>query len=233
MRPLLALAGFVLMLPDTSAQAAAAATAAGSSNGLIQLSIEQLGQIEVTSVSRREESLSEAPASIYVITQQQIRLSGVTSIPEALRLAPGVEVARNGSHSWTISLRGFNSDLSNKLLVLIDGRTVYSPLFAGVYWDVQDMLLEDIERIEVIAGPGGTLWGSNAVNGVINIITRSAWDTRGGFFGSAPETRTSCSPGCVTAGVSAKTLPPAATSSVSSGTTAAAPVGTTPTTSGT
>lgn len=114
-----------------------------------------------------------------MITAEDIRRSGFSSIPEVLRLAPGVEVARDGAHSWTISIRGFNSDLSNKLLVLIDGRSVYSPLFAGVFWDAQDTLLQDIERIEVISGPGGTLWGANAVNGVINIITRSAWDTRG------------------------------------------------------
>ncbi|HEX7037844.1 MAG TPA: TonB-dependent receptor [Pseudomonadales bacterium] len=147
----------------------------------MDLTIEQLGEVEVTSVSRRVETLHEAPAAVYVITREQIRRSGVTSIPEALRLAPGVEVARNGTHDWTISIRGFNDDLSNKLLVLIDGRSVYSPLFAGVFWDVQDTLLEDVERIEVIAGPGGTLWGANAVNGVVNIITRSAWDTRDGY----------------------------------------------------
>ena len=135
--------------------------------------------MRVTSVSRRAEALNEAAASVYVITAEDIRRSGVTSIPEALRLAPGVEVARNGSNEWTISMRGFSSDLSNKLLVLIDGRSVYSPLFAGVFWDVQDTLLEDIERIEVVAGPGGTLWGANAVNGVINIITQSAADTPG------------------------------------------------------
>lgn len=137
--------------------------------------------MRVTTVSRRAEPQREAAASIYVITAEDIRRSGVTSIPEALRLAPGVEVARNGSGEWTISIRGFNSDLSNKLLVLIDGRSVYSPLFAGVFWDVQDTLLADIERIEVVSGPGGTLWGANAVNGVINILTRAASDTQGGL----------------------------------------------------
>jgi iron complex outermembrane receptor protein len=145
------------------------------------LSIEELGDLRVTTVSRRAESQSEAAASVYVITAEDIRRSGVTSIPEALRLAPGVEVARNGSSEWTISIRGFSSDLSNKLLVLIDGRSVYSPLFAGVFWDVQDTLLNDIERIEVVSGPGGTVWGANAVNGVINIITQSAADTQGAF----------------------------------------------------
>jgi len=149
---------------------------------LLELSIEELGQVQVTSVSRREESLNDAAAAVYVITGEEIRRSGVTSIPDALRLAPGVQVARNSSHSWTISMRGFSSDLSNKLLVMIDGRSVYSPLFAGVFWDAQDVLLEDIDRIEVIAGPAGTIWGANAVNGVINIITRSAWDTDGGLL---------------------------------------------------
>jgi iron complex outermembrane receptor protein len=143
------------------------------------LSIEELGELRVTTVSRRAEPRRAAAASVYVITAEDIRRSGVTSIPEALRLAPGVEVARNGSNEWTISIRGFSSDLSNKLLVLIDGRSSYSPLFGGVFWDVQDTLLADIERIEVVSGPGGTLWGANAVNGVINIITNSAADTLG------------------------------------------------------
>ena len=149
---------------------------------LLRLDLEQLAQIRVTSVSRHEESLFESAASVHVITGEDIRMSGATSIPEALRLAPGVEVTRSGARSWSISIRGFNSSpLSNKLLVLIDGRSVYSPLYAGVFWDVQDLLLEDIERIEVVSGPGGTLWGANAVNGVINIITRPARDPVGGF----------------------------------------------------
>jgi iron complex outermembrane receptor protein len=148
---------------------------------LFDLSIEELSNVRVTTVSRRAESSREAAAAVHVITAEDIRRSGVTSIAEALRLAPGVEVARNGASEWTISIRGFSSDLSNKLLVLIDGRSVYSPLFAGVFWDVQDTLLGDIERIEVVAGPGGTLWGANAVNGVINIITRSASDAQGSF----------------------------------------------------
>lgn len=145
------------------------------------LSIEELGELRVTTVSRRAEAQNAAAASVYVITAEDIRRSGVTSIPQALRLAPGVEVARNGASEWTVSIRGFSSDLSNKLLVLIDGRSVYSPLFAGVFWDVQDTLLSDVERIEVVSGPGGTLWGANAVNGVINIITHSAADTQGSF----------------------------------------------------
>jgi iron complex outermembrane receptor protein len=149
--------------------------------GLTELSLDELLSIEVTSVSKRPERFVEAPAAIYVITQEDIRRSGVTSIPEALRLAPGVHVARVNSNTWAIGIRGFTSALSRALLVLIDGRAVYSPLFAGVFWDVQDVLLEDIERIEVIRGPGGTLWGANAVNGVINIITKHARATQGGL----------------------------------------------------
>src|SRR5439155_26194658 len=117
--------------------------------------------------------------AIYVITQEEIHRSGVTNIPEALRLAPGVTVSRINSNSWAIGVRGFGTGLSRSVLVLIDGRSVYTPLFAGVYWDMQDTLLEDIDRIEVIRGPGGTIWGANAVNGVINIITKSAKDTQG------------------------------------------------------
>lgn len=152
---------------------------AAATADLFELSIEELGKLRVTSVSRRSEPLRSAASAVYVITAEDIRRSGYRSLPEILRLAPGVEVARNGAHSWTISIRGFNSDLSNKLLVLIDGRSIYSPLFAGIFWDAQDTFIQDIERIEVIAGPGGTLWGANAVNGVINIVTRTAWDTQG------------------------------------------------------
>lgn len=148
----------------------------------LTLSIEELAKIKISSVSRQEESLSNAPASIYVITQDEIRGSGATTIPEALRLAPNLHVARGDAGQYAISARGFNSALGNKLLVLIDGRTIYSPFFAGVFWITQDILMEDIERIEVISGPGGTLWGSNAVNGVINIITKSASDTQGALF---------------------------------------------------
>jgi iron complex outermembrane receptor protein len=146
---------------------------------LKKLSIEDLLNMEVTSVSRRAEPLSSAPAAVQVITREDIRRSGATSIPEALRLAGNIQIAQKSAHSWAISTRGFNTDLANKLLVLIDGRTVYTPLFSGVQWDRQDYLLEDIERIEVISGPGGTLWGANAVNGVINIITRSPKQTQG------------------------------------------------------
>jgi iron complex outermembrane recepter protein len=145
---------------------------------LKQLSLEELMGVEVTSVSKKEEKLFEAAAAIYVITQEDIRRSGATSIPEVLRNVPGLDVARLNSNAWEIMARGIITT-ANKLLVLIDGRSVYTPLFAGVFWDVQDTLMEDIERIEVIRGPGGTLWGANAVNGVINIITKHAKETQG------------------------------------------------------
>lgn len=146
---------------------------------LTSLSLEDLMKMDVTSVSKTPENRFRAPAAVYVITQEDIRRSGVTSIPEALRLAPGVEVARINANQWSIGVRGFGSRLARYTLVLIDGRSVYDPLFAGTYWEVQDTLLEDIDRIEVIRGPGGALWGSNAVNGVINIITKSARETHG------------------------------------------------------
>jgi iron complex outermembrane receptor protein len=146
---------------------------------LKKLSIEDLLNMEVTTVSRRAEPLSSAAAAVQVITREDIRRSGATSIPEALRLAGNIQIGQKNAHDWAISARGFNTDLSNKLLVQIDGRTVYTPLFSGVFWDRQDYLLEDIERIEVISGPGGTLWGANAVNGIINIITRKASQTHG------------------------------------------------------
>jgi iron complex outermembrane receptor protein len=149
---------------------------------LADLSLEELGNIEVTSVSRRAERLSDAPASVFVITGEDLRRSGVTSLPEALRLAPNLAVARSYASGYSITARGFNNSAGNKVLVLIDGRTVYSPLFSGVFWDAQDVMLEDVERIEVISGPGGTLWGTNAVNGVINVISRSAASTQGGLI---------------------------------------------------
>jgi iron complex outermembrane recepter protein len=148
---------------------------------LADLDIEELGRIRITSTARRPEPASRAAAAVYVITREDIRRAGAVSLPEALRLAPGLQVARVTARDWSITSRGFAEQSPNKLLVLIDGRAVYSPLFAGVFWDVQDVALEDVERIEVILGPGATLWGSNAVNGVINVITRSAADTRGGL----------------------------------------------------
>ncbi len=146
---------------------------------LSSLSIEELADVEVTTASRRPESQLEAAAAVYVITQEDIRRSGVTTLVEALRLAPGVEVARLSGDRWAVGIRGFASRLSRSVLVLIDGRSVYTTLFAGTYWEVQDTLLEDVERIEVVRGPGGALWGANAVNGVINIITKSAEETPG------------------------------------------------------
>lgn len=148
---------------------------------LADLSLEELSNIEITSVSKHGQRLSDAPASIYVITAEDIRRSGATSLPEALRLAPNLEVARVNSSSYAISSRGFNNSIGNKLQVLLDGRILYTPLFSGVFWDVPDVMLEDVERIEVISGPGATLWGANAVNGVINIITRRSSETQGGL----------------------------------------------------
>jgi iron complex outermembrane receptor protein len=152
-----------------------------ATNDWSNLTLEQLVNIQVTSVAKKQTDLFKAPAAIYVITAEDIRRSGLTSIPELLRMVPGLDVARINANQWAISARGFNSEFSNKLLVLVDGRTVYTPEFAGVYWNVQDTPLEDIERIEVIRGPGATLWGANAVDGVINIITKSAQDTQGGL----------------------------------------------------
>jgi Outer membrane receptor for ferrienterochelin and colicins len=150
-----------------------------STTALKQLSLQELMELEVVSVSKRLEKLREAASAIQVITQRDIRASGAKTVPEALRLAPNLQVAQVNASQWAISARGFNNVLANKLLVLIDGRTVYTPLYAGVFWDVQNLLLEDIDRIEVISGPGSTLWGANAVNGVINIITKNSKDTKG------------------------------------------------------
>ena len=152
-----------------------------------QLSIEQLANVEITSVSKAPQSLSTAAAAIYVISHDDVIRSGANSLPEMLRLAPNLEVMQTSPASYEITARGFNGNSAaqnfpDKLLVLIDGRSVYTPLYSGVYWDMQDVMAEDIERIEVISGPGGTLWGANAVNGVINIITRKAADTQGGLL---------------------------------------------------
>ena len=162
----------------------AAPAAAQSIDELRSMSIEQLANVDVTSVTKSAEALSAAPGSIHVITRDDIARAGATTVPEALRLAPNLQVARRGAADWVITARGMsgNADaqnFSNKLLVLIDGRSVYTPLYSGVYWDMQDVVLDDVERIEVISGPGATLWGANAVNGVINIITRKTSDTHG------------------------------------------------------
>jgi iron complex outermembrane receptor protein len=162
--------------------AAASATAAEiQPDDIADLSLEQLENIVITSVSRQEERLANAAASIFIISASDIRRSGVRSIPEALRLAPNLQVSRVDARNYAVTARGFNSPFENKLLVMIDGRSVYSPLFSGVFWDAQDVVMEDIERIEVISGPGATIWGVNAVNGVINVITRSAKDTQDGL----------------------------------------------------
>jgi iron complex outermembrane receptor protein len=158
-----------------------AAEGRGAGRDLGDFTLDELVNLKVTSVSKKPEKLSHAPAAIAVITDEDIRRSGVTTIAEALRMAPGLEVARVDSLTWAISSRGFNDLFANKLLVLMDGRSVYTPLFSGVYWDVQDTLLEDLDRIEVIRGPGAALWGANAVNGVINITTKSAKETQGGL----------------------------------------------------
>jgi|SRR5882724_70273 len=150
-------------------------------SALKRLSLEELMQIDVTSVSKRSERLSTAAAAITVITADDIRRSGATSLPEVLRLATGLQVAQADGSTWAITARGFNLTTSNKLLVLIDGRSIYTPLFSGVFWDAQDTFLADVDRIEVIRGPGATLWGANAVNGVINILTKSARQTAGGL----------------------------------------------------
>jgi iron complex outermembrane receptor protein len=151
-----------------------------SAQALKRLSIEELSKIDVTSVSKHAEAISEAATAITVITSEDIRRAGITDVPDALRLATGVEVAKFNGETWGVSARGFNISTANKMQVLIDGRSVYTPLFSGVFWGVQDLVLRDVDRIEVIRGPGGTLWGANAVNGVINIITKSSQDTQGG-----------------------------------------------------
>jgi iron complex outermembrane receptor protein len=180
------LLALVLAFPAGGANAAEQAGAS-----LVDFSLEQLADIVVTSVSRQETRLAEAPASIFIISGADIRRAGATSLPEALRLAPNLQVARADARGYAITARGFSSTIENKLLVLIDGRSVYSPLFSGVFWDAQDVVMEDIERIEVISGPGATIWGANAVNGVINIITRAAGDTQGGLLvaGAGSEAR--------------------------------------------
>jgi iron complex outermembrane receptor protein len=171
-RAVLALA--LLWLAPASARSQTAAPQA-----LTDASIEDLMNVEVTSVSRKEQKLSRTPAAVYVINQEDIRRSGATNIPDVLRMAPGVDVAQINANTWAISIRGFNDQYANMVLVLIDGRTVYTPISSGVYWDQIDVPLEDIERIEITRGPGGTIWGANAVNGVINIITKNSGATQG------------------------------------------------------
>jgi iron complex outermembrane recepter protein len=156
------------------------AQSSGGTGDLIELSLEQLMAIRVTSAAKREQTISEIPAAIYIITSEDIRRTHATTVMDVLRQVPGAQVARESAGRWSITIRGFNSDHANKLLVLMDGRTLYSPLYTGVDWDMQDIMLQDIERIEVIRGPGASLWGANAVNGVINIITKQTAQTRAG-----------------------------------------------------
>jgi iron complex outermembrane receptor protein len=165
--------------------AAAEPEIASAKRSFADLSIEELMNESVTSVSKKETKLSQSPAAISVITQEDIRRSGLTSIPELLRTVPGLSVARINGNQWAIGSRGFNSQYANKLLVLVDGRAVYTPTFGGVFWNAQDVVLEDVDRIEVIRGPGATLWGANAVNGVINITTKSARETPGGMISTS------------------------------------------------
>lgn len=148
---------------------------------LKHLSLEELGNVKVTSVSKEPEEIWQTPAAVYVLTHDDIRRSGALTLPDLLRTVPGVEVAELEGNIWAVGIRGFNSPYSKDVLVLIDGRSVYTPLFEGVYWDAQDVLLDDVDRIEIVRGPGGSIWGANAVNGVINIITKHAKDTRGTF----------------------------------------------------
>ena len=157
-----------------------AASAQQPAVDLAALSLEQLMVIETTA-GKKLQTLADVPAAVFVISGEDIRRGGFRTLPDALRTAPGVQVAQINANQWAISIRGFNAPYSNKLLVLVDGRVVYTPAFGGVFWDVQDLLLEDVERIEVIRGPGGTLWGENAVNGVINVITKTAGGTKGSF----------------------------------------------------
>jgi iron complex outermembrane receptor protein len=161
--------------------------------GILDLDIDQLSRVEVvapaldvevSTVTRTESTVGRSPAAVFVITNEMIRRSGARYLPEVLRLAPGVQVARIDASRWAVSIRGFNGRFANKLLVQIDGRSIYTPLFSGVFWDVQNLMLEDVDRIEVIRGPGAAVWGANAVNGVINVITKKAGDTQGGFVES-------------------------------------------------
>jgi iron complex outermembrane recepter protein len=168
---------FLLACPI--AQAQSLQTPPASNGDLTQLSIENLMNVEVTSVSKKEQKLSRTAAAVFVITQEDIERSGATNIPDLLRMVPGLDVAQINGSTWAISARGLNGQFSNELLVTMDGRNVYTPSFGGVFWDTFDLPLENIERIEVIRGPGGTVWGENAVNGVVNIIQKKAGQTTG------------------------------------------------------
>jgi outer membrane receptor for ferrienterochelin and colicin len=165
----------VLLCPSPAARAQQQAA------DLTERSLEDLMNVEVTSVSKKPEKLSRTASAVFVITQEDIRRSGATDIPDLLRMVPGIDVAQIDANAWAVSARGLNGRFSNELLVLVDGRSLYTSSFGGVFWDVVDLPIEDIERIEVIRGPGGSSWGANAVNGVINIITKNTSDTLGGL----------------------------------------------------
>jgi iron complex outermembrane receptor protein len=171
-----ALWSILIFTPTAFAERIAALPSVGE---LKRMSLDELMNIEVTSVSRTDERAADVASALHVITEEDIRRSGSRSIPQALRLAPNLQVAQSDARNWAISARGFNATFSNKLLVLIDGRSVYTPLYSGVFWDAQDTLLEDLKQIEVISGPGAAVWGANAVNGVVNVISKTARHTQG------------------------------------------------------
>lgn len=173
----LVLLALLLLLP-----LAIGARAQTTAQDLRRLSLEELLELEITTVTRRPQPQAQTPAAVHIITQADIRRSGATSLPELLRLVPGMHVARLDHNKWAMGMRGFTDRLSRAMLVMIDGRAVYSPLFAGTYWEEQGYLLEDVDRIEVIRGPGGTLWGANAVNGIVNIVTKAARETQGSLM---------------------------------------------------
>src|SRR5437773_4665093 len=169
----------VLMLALSGIATEATAQAGPLSTDLGRATLEDLLKIQITSASRKEQRADDTPSAVSVITQDEIRRSGMRTLPELFRLVPGVQVAQINSSTWAVSIRGLNDQFSNKLLVLIDGRSVYKRNSSGVFWDLEDVVLDDIDRIEVVRGPGGAVWGANAVNGVINVVTKSAKDTPG------------------------------------------------------
>ena len=169
----------VLMLVLSGVATGATAQVGPLPPDLGRATLEDLMQIQITSASRKEQRVEDTPAAVFVLTQDDIRRSGVRTLPELFRLVPGVQVGQINSSNWAVSIRGFNDQFSNKLLVLIDGRSIYTRVYSGVFWEAEDLVLDDIERIEVIRGPGAAVWGANAVNGVINIVTKPAKDSQG------------------------------------------------------
>ena len=174
-----------VMLTAALADAADTNQPSTSPRHLDDLTLEELVNVKVTSVSKKETDAFTAPAAISVITQDDIQRNGFNSIPDALRVVPGMDVGQINASQWAVSSRGFNDILANNLLVLVDGRSVYTPAFSGVVWELQDLVMEDVDRIEVIRGPGAALWGDNAVNGVINITTKSASETQGALVSTS------------------------------------------------